>query len=978
MRGLRLDARPSVLGAGAPGGLVVAGHPDQSELYRRVAGLAEGPRMPLGSSLSSAEIAVIRRWIEQGAAWPEGVGAETREESRHWAFVAPVRATPPPGESAHPIDAFVRQRLARAGLDPAPRAETAALARRLSLDLVGLPPSLRDLETVADDRDLDRLVERLLASPHYGERWGRLWLDAARYADSDGYEKDMPRQVWFYRDWVVDALNRDLPYDRFVVQQVAGDLLPGATQEQIIATGYLRNSMVNEEGGTDPEQFRMEALFDRMDAIGKGVLGLTVQCAQCHAHKYDPFTHEDYYRLFAFLNNADEAKVAVFTPEDQRGRDAVLDGIRAIEDDLMRRHPDWEARIQAWEESVRGNQPEWTVLHPEVDDLSTGGQRYLLLEDGSLLAQGYAPTEHVAELTATTSLQEITALRVEVLTDPNLPLGGPGRSVYGTGALSEIRVEAAPADDPGSRAEAWIRSATADIDRPERNLDPRVFPHKEGTVRLTGPVHFAFDDCTDSAWDLFDGPGRSNQPRKAVFVLDKPIRHPAGAILTVYLDQSHGGYDSNVGQNNNLGRIRLSATGTPGPVADPLPAAVREIVERGSGGRDPREHREVFSYWRTTVPEWREANRRIDGLWAEHPAGHTQLVLKERPVPRTTHVLQRGDFLEPGSPVEAGVPRFLHPLPARSELSRLSFAEWLVDRNSPTTARAIVNRIWQAYFGTGLVATPEDFGTQGERPSHPRLLDWLAVELMDSGWSLKHLHRLIVTSETYRQSSSAAEGARAADPQNRLLSRGPRLRVDAEIIRDIALAAGGLLSRKVGGPPTHPPAPDLLFKPPISFSAKPWPASTGEDRYRRGLYTFQYISAPYPAFETFDAPNGSTACVRRTRSNTPLQALTTLNEELFVESARALARRVIADAADESQRLGHAFRICLARDPLPEEMALLEGLLAKARAQLADGSLSPWGLVSLDPGSGTPPDEMAAWTVVARALLNLDETITKQ
>ena len=977
LRGLRLDAREAVVGSSAPSALLVPGSPQSSELYRRIAGLSDGPRMPMGGALAEAEIETIRHWIEAGAEWPEGTGA-TDEVARHWAFIAPERPSAPSDQSLHPIDAFVRTKLADAGLEPMPRASLSTLVRRLSLDLTGLPPTVEEFARFAAHPDYDVLVGRLLASPHYGERWGRIWLDAARYADSDGYEKDMPRQVWFYRDWVVDALNRDLPYDRFVVEQVAGDLLPAATQQQIVATGYLRNSMVNEEGGTDPEQFRMEALFDRMDAIGKGILGLTIQCAQCHSHKYDPLTHEEYYGLFAFLNNADEAKVAVYTAEDAEARQRVLDEVRSIEDALMASRPEWQSQMASWEQEVRGNQPEWTVLRPEVDDLSTGGQRYLLQSDGSLLAQGYAPTEHVAEFTAQTTLSEITAVRLEVLTDPNLPLGGPGRSVYGTGALSEFRLQAAPADDPLTQRDIWIRTSSADIDLPERSLDPQVFPHKEGSERLTGPIHFAYDDCVDTAWDLFAGHGRSNQPRKAVFVFDKPVSHSSGAVLKFFLDQSHGGYDSNVGQNNNLGRMRLSVTDAADPVADPLPAAVRDIVERGRDHRTPEEDRAVFSYWRTTVPAWAIANERIEAAFRRFPQGNTQLVLKQRPQPRQTRLLRRGDFLEPANEVEPSVPKFLHAVAENGQPPRLAFAEWLVDRQAPTTARAIVNRIWQAYFGTGLVATAEDFGTQGDLPSHPALLDWLAVELMDSGWSLKHLHRLIVTSDTYQQSSRLTEQALAIDPENRLLSRGPRVRADAEIVRDSALAASGLLSRRVGGPPVHPPAPELLFKPPISFSEKPWPASTGEGRYRRALYTFQYISAPYPAFEVFDAPNGATACVRRSRSNTPLQALTTLNEDLFMESARALARRTVSVATSDRDRLDHAFRSCLSREAEPDEAELLLELLRKTNEQLAEGLLDPWKLTAADSNEGPSPNDEAAWTVLARALLNLDETITKQ
>ncbi len=932
----------------------------------------------MGGSLAQEDVEAIRDWIAAGAEWPVGVGVRIEADERHWAFVPPARAPVPQGPEGSPIDRFARARLAGAGLDPAPEADAGTLLRRLSLDLTGLPPTLGDLERYWSNPDYGALVDRLLASPHYGERWGRLWLDAARYADSDGYEKDMPREVWFYRDWVVDALNRDLPYDRFVIEQIAGDLLPGATQGEIVATGYLRNSMVNEEGGTDPEQFRMEALFDRMEAIGKGVLGLTIQCAQCHTHKYDPLTHEEYYRLLAHLNDADEAKVAVYTPDQERGRLAVLDGIRRIEDGLMRDMPDWERRMEEWERSVRGNQPDWEVLRPEVVDLSTGGQRYVLQNDGSLLAQGYAPTEHVAELTAVARLARITAFRLEVLTDANLPLGGPGRSVYGSGALSEVRLKVAPANDPQAVREVWIRSGSADLDLPERDLDPVMFPHKEGVRRLTGPVHFAFDGCPDTAWDLFAGHGRTNQSRKAVFVLDGLLENEAGTALSFLLRQDHGGYDSNVGQNNNLGRIRLSVTDAPDPVADPLQSRVRRLVELGPIGRADSERRQVFSYWRTTVPQWEAANRRIEAMWDQHPRGHTQLVLAKRPSARDTRVLRRGDFLDPGDSVSPGVPAFLHQAPPGDDPPRLAFARWLVDRRSPTTARAVVNQVWQAYFGTGLVATAENLGTQGEAPSHPLLLDWLAVELMDSGWSLKHVHRLIVTSETYRQSSRHEGRSRRVDPENRLLARGPRLRVDAEIVRDIALTAGGLLSRRIGGPAVHPPAPGILFEPPISFSKKPWKLSTGEGRYRRGLYTFQYISAPYPAFEVFDAPNGATACVRRGRSNTPLQALTTLNEELFMDSARAMARFAVAGAARDQERLDTAFRLSLARDPQPAESALMLSLLGNARKQLSSGEADPWALSGMNAGAGPAPVEIAAWTVVSRALLNLDEAITKQ
>jgi hypothetical protein len=896
----------------------------------------------------------------------------------------------------NPIDAFIRARLEKEGLMPAPEADRVTLIRRLSLDLLGLPPAPEEVEAWLCDQSpgaYERLVDRLLASPHYGERWGRHWLDAARYADSDGYEKDKPRQVWAYRDWVIGALNRDLPYDQFVIEQVAGDLLPHATQDQVVATGYLRGSMVNEEGGVDPEQFRMEGMFDRMDALGKGVLGLTVQCAQCHDHKYDPLTQQDYYRMFAFLNNDHEANVAVYTPAEQQQRADLFRQVRAIEDDLRHTHPDWRERMAKWEAGIRGDRPEWVVLRPEVDIATDDGQRYIPLDDGSFLCQGYAPTKHRVKLTAKTDLTGMTAFRLELLTDPNLPLGGPGRSVWGTCALTEFQVEAAPADDPKKAEKVKLVKATADLNPPEKPLDP-IFDDKKGKRRVTGPVAFAIDGKEDTAWCTDAGPGRRNQPRKAVFNAEKPLDQPGGTVLTFYLSQKHGGWNSDDNQSYNIGRFRLSVTTHPDAVADPLPARVRALLAVPADRRTPAQQGAVFSYWRTTVPEWQDANDRIEELWRQHPAGASQLVLAARAKPRATHVLVRGDFLRPGKAVEPGVPAFLHPLSrppvanAPGSPNRLDFARWLVDRRSPTTARAAVNRVWQAYFGTGLVATSEDLGTQAEAPSHPELLDWLAVEFMDRGWSLKALHRLIVTSATYRQSSKMAGSGNtnppSVDPLNRLLARGPRLRVEAEVVRDVALAASGLLDPTFGGPSVHPPAPAFLFEPPASYGPKVWKEEAA-GRYRRALYTFRFRSVPYPVLQAFDAPNGDFACVRRARSNTPLQALTTLNEPVFLDCARALALRTARDGgATDADRLTYAFRRCLTRAPTAQELSVLLALLDKQAERFSRGGADPWALAAADPGHppelppGVTAARLAAWTAVARVLLNLDESITKE
>jgi hypothetical protein len=980
---LRLDNATGATAPAASGSVaIVAGKLDQSELYQRITSTDSDERMPptkTGKTLSAAEVYKIKSWIEEGA-----------EYQGHWAFLAPERPPLPTVKNEAwcrtPIDRFILARLEAEGLKPSPAADKVTLIRRLSLDVVGLPPAIPQVDAfTADGRGgaYDKLIERLLESPHYGERWGRIWLDAARYADSDGYEKDKSRQVYFYRDWVIGALNRDLPYNQFIIEQIAGDQLPGATQDQIVATGFLRNSMINEEGGVDPEQFRMESMFDRMDCVGKGILGLTIQCAQCHSHKYDPLTHDEYYGLFAFLNNADEANVAVYTHDEEVKKERIGSEIHDVEALIKRHNPEWAARMAAWEKQVVGDQPAWVIVRPAVEEESTGGARYEQLEDGSILQQGYAPTKHTVEMSVKTGVTPITAFRLELLNDPNLPLGGPGRSIKGTGALTEFRVEAKPADGKGQPITVKFSKATADVNPPEAPLES-IFDDKSGKKRVTGPVGFAIDGKKETAWGIDVGPGRRNQPRKAVFTADKPISFPGGTLLTFHLAQNHGGWNSDDNQNCNLGRFRLSISTAPAATADPVPEHVREILAIARAKRTATQTGALFSFWRMTVPEWNGANAWIESLWKQHPEGSAQLALSERVKMRPTHLLLRGDFLKPGKRVEPGVPSFLNPLPPGAPLTRLTFARWLVDRRAPTTARSLVNRVWQAYFGTGLAATSEDLGTQCDAPSHPELLDWLAVEFMENGWSLKHLHRLIVTSAVYRQSSRPTPELLARDPYNRLLARGPRSRVDAELVRDIALAASGVLDSKIGGPSVCPPAPAFLFQPPTSYGPKVWNEAAGPERYRRALYTFRYRSVPYPMLQAFDAPNGDFACVRRTRSNTPLQALTTLNEPIYLDCARALALRTLSEGGStDADRLIYAFRRCLARRPSEPETTTLLDLLDRQARRFARPEAAPWALAAGDPAkppplpAGATAPQLAAWTAVSRVLLNLDETITK-
>lgn len=986
--GLRLDSRAAALAGGDSGPALVPGKAADSLLVKLAAGDdADRVMPPKGDRLTPDQLAKLRAWVDAGADWP-ATQTETATAHKHWAFRPPQRPPVPEIRNSKPeirnaIDAFVLARLAKENFSPSPEADKVTLCRRLHLDLIGLPPTPAEVDAFVADRSPDaygKLVDKLLASPHYGERWARVWLDAARYADSDGFEKDKPRSVWFYRDWVIDAFNRDLPYDRFVTEQVAGDLLPNATQGQRVATGFLRNSMINEEGGVDPEQFRTEAMFDRMECLGKAVLGLTVQCAQCHTHKFDPLTQAEYYKLFAFLNTSAEGSAAVYTPAEEMARADLRRKIAAVEDDLKHTTPGWESELAKWEAAVKGDQPGWAVVRPAVPDETTGGQKFLPRPDGSFLAQGYAATKSGPRFEWANGPAPVTAFRLELLSDPNLPRGGPGRSVEGTGALTEFEAQHGPAG--GKMARVKFKKATADVDPPPAPLKPFYHDKTDNSKRLTGPVAFAVDGKGETAWGHDTDPGRRNRPRKAVFVADAPI--PAGHTIHVVLKQNHGGWNSDDNQNCNLGRFRLSVTSAPDPAADPLPADVREIVETvPAAERTPAQRAAMFGYWRTTVPAWKDANAKIEALWKEYPEGTTQLVMHDGEA-RMTRVFKRGDFLKPADQVAPGVPAFLNPLPADAKPDRTGLAKWLTDRNSPTTARAFVNRVWQAHFGAGLVSSPEDLGTQSEPPTHPELLDWLAVEFMDRGWSVKQLHKLIVMSATYRQSSKVSPDLAKRDPENKLLARGPRFRVDAEVVRDIALAASGLLNPTVGGPSVYPPAPAFLFLPPASYGPKVWPEATGPDRYRRGLYVFRFRSVPYPPLAAFDAPPGDTSCVRRSRTNTPLQALTAMNEPTFVEAARALGLRALAAGGTDEERLTDAFRRCVARPPTAEESGVLLELLRAQKTRYAAPDADPWGVAFAGPGeyrklpNAATPADAAAWTAVARVLLNLDETVTKE
>ncbi|MSU24703.1 MAG: DUF1549 domain-containing protein [Opitutus sp.] len=762
--GLRLDTAAMLRTGGDTGSGYVAGEAEKSLLLQVITGAHDdiAPMPYKKPPLPAAEIEVIRRWIAQGAHAP---AAEEPEKTKHWAFVPPERSPPPAVQDAawprHDLDRFVLARLEAEGLRPAPEAEKATLLRRVTLDLIGLPPTLAEVDAFVVDRApgaYARVVERLLASPHFGERWARPWLDVARYADSNGYSVDAPRQIWKYRDWVVGALNRDLPYDQFVIEQLGGDLLPNPTVDQKVATGFNRNTQINQEGGIDPEQFRIESVLDRVSTFGTVFLGLTVGCAQCHDHKFDPIKQREYYQLYAIFNNS---------ADDGHGKNAP----------------------------------------------------------GSTLA-----------------------------------------------FASEN-----PADEAAMRELETQQAAF------EKFLDAR-----------SAPV---------VAWfSALDGLGKTN-----------------------------------------------------------LGGTAREALDVAWTDLTFAQKRAVFAADPQAEPEFKTRNQKFSALERKASRRLTTLVMSELKTPRESTIFIKGDFTRRGDPVQPGTPAILPPM-AVATPNRLDLARWLFQPEHPLTARVMVNRIWQQYFGRGLVETENDFGTQGLAPSQPELLDFLSTEFIAQKWSMKALHRLIVSSATYRQSSRERPDLHVVDPLNKFLAHQSRLRLDAEIVRDVALAASGLLAPQLGGPPVYPPQPDGVMN--LGQSSRPWIASTGHDRYRRGLYTHYWRATPHPAAAVFDAADSFSACTRRLRSNTPLQALTLLNDQQFFEFAGALAKRVLAEGGnDDSARLDYAFRLCVARPPAPKERTRLLALLADLRTPRAT-----------DPAAS----EAEAWTTIARVLLNLDETITRE
>jgi hypothetical protein len=809
--GLRLDSAASVLAGNDAGKVIVPGKSAESLLVKVLLGDKDLPTMPPSSKPrpTQTEIAAVRRWIDAGAKAPkEDAVAGAATKSDHWSFQPIRHSTPPKVKNQawvrNAIDQFVLARLEKDRLTPSAEADRVTLIRRASLDLLGLPPSPDEVAAFVNDKSIDayeRMVDNLLRSPHYGERWARHWLDLARYGDSNGFTIDGPRSIWPYRDWVINALNRDLPINQFILEQLAGDLVPNATTEQKVATGFHRNTLLNQEGGIDVEMFRVESIIDRVNTTGAVFLGLTVGCCQCHDHKYDPITQGEYYRLFAFFNNCDEPSLPLPSAKEQKllaaynakvaSLDKLLKGLDTTSPEKMKQ---WEALLSA---------------NPKLrSDVLAGAPR-------------------IRELVDKTASQ-----RTKKETDE-------------------------------------LRQYLRQVDQ--------------------------IPQLIASVGDSFPG-GISSM----------------GAFAT---------------------------------------------------------HAHLLKY-RENI------EKKLAELKKTKPEPASTLVLAERTAPRDTYFLIKGDFTRKGNKMQPGTPAVLPPLSKAEKPNRLDFAKWVVDPANPLTTRVLMNRVWQHYFGLGLVETENDFGLQGTPPSHPELLDWLASELMAQGWSLKAMHRAILTSATYRQTSKLRPELAKVDPRNRLLGRQNRLRLEAEVVRDVALSASGLLNPAIGGPSVFPPQPDGVFA--FTQSQRVWSADKGADRFRRGMYTYFWRSAPHPGLMAFDAPDANTTCTRRNRSNTPLQALTLLNDRAYFEFSQALASRVLRDASDDAGAIRQAYRLCLARDPSAAEQERVQTLLSTLERELATDAKEAKRLTPPGTSATIPASRAAAWTLVSRALLNLDEFITRE
>jgi hypothetical protein len=841
------------------------------------------------------------------------------------------------------------------GLKPSRTAEKSILLRRVSLDLIGLPPTAAEMDAFLKDKSpsaYETVVDRLLSSPRYGERWARMWLDIARYADSAGYGSDPLRMgIWPYRDWVIKAFNRNMPFDEFTTEQLAGDLLDNATEEDKVATAFHRNTMTNTEGGTDDEEWRVAAVKDRSDVTVQAWMGLSMGCAQCHSHKFDPITQKEYYQFFAIFNQTEDSDkgderptLPLYNPE-QKKRIAVLDAeIATKEKALEAANGTVLAELAKWQKA--GNDTNaWTILDPVRFESEAGGE-FKRLADGSLLATNMAPAKDTYTITVRSTVSNLLAFRLEVLGDDSLPKKGPGRNNTGNFLLNHFEVTA--------------NGKAVKLARATATFNEKKYSVADAIAEKSDPK---------KGWSV---DGSTNKHQMAVFETAEPL---AAGELKIKLVQQYG-------RKQTIGRFRISATTQKSPVI--VPDNLVPILALSADKRSAEQKTELVKWFGQYVPSVAERAKAL----ADVKAKRDEIKAVDLPVMReltgndrrVSHILFKGNYHAPSDEVSPGVPAAFNPWPAGAPTNRLGVAKWLMSPENPLTPRVIANRFWAQIFGRGIVETEEDFGTQGTKPTHPELLDWLALDLRDHGWDIKRYLKRLVMSATYQQSSRVTPELLKKDPRNYLLARAPRRRLEAELVRDQALALSGLLSAKIGGPSVYPPQPDNLWR--AAFNGqRTYATSTGEDRYRRGIYTIWRRTIPHPSMTTFDAPSRETCTFRRLPTNTPLQAYVTLNDPIYVEAAQALGRELAkVEAPTLQKRIEYGLKLALCRQPTKQEIASLSELYQSELAHYKTNNdeamkLSTQPLGALPKGLSAP--EAAAWTSVANVLLNLDGVLMK-
>ncbi len=1025
--GLRLDQRDTAITSRKKHpAAILPGKADDSELIKRILSDDDTERMPppdAAMKLTSEQTNKLKRWINEGANY-----------TQHWAFVTPAKPILPATKlkdwSKQPLDQYILAQLEQAGLQPSPEADKYSLIRRLSLDLRGLPPTLAEINSFEKDSSTnayEKLADQFLADPAYGERWARVWLDLARYADSAGYGSDPLRlNMWRYRDWVIDAFNKNMPYDQFTIQQLAGDLLPNPTLEQKMATAFHRNTMTNTEGGTDREEFRVAAVKDRINTTMQVWMGLTMGCAQCHSHKYDPISHQEYYQAYAIFNqtadNDQPSEVPTMpapTPTQIQKNQEIDRQIAGIRQQMEKPTPELAKAQRDWEASLKSNAP-WVTLIPAASSPSFRIPQNILtglrLESSDGIPNKFTvskqpidakpPTARFVRVTLPGKNRILSLAEVEVFqgTENMARLGDASQSSL------DFKGEAARAIDGNSNGDFFTSNSVThtltendpwwEVKLPwDTTVDRIVLWNRTGGVeqRLQGAIVQLLDVNHNMLWEqkITEVPmpsleidtvsqrinmakpriTKNEKSHETLIVFKEPVSFTGNELLTIKFDKKA-----------TVKPFTLSVTNdTKLPLRTALPVTTLAILDQPMEKRSPEQVNQLASYYRTIAPLLQPLRDQIAQVDKSRPAISSLPVMVELPEKsrRVTRMMKKGNFLDTGEPVEPRLPTLFKPTEINNKepANRMQLAKWLIHPDNPLTARVAVNRLWAQLFGTGLVETEEDFGTQGDAPSHPELLDYLAWHYQhDLKWDTKAMIKMIVMSATYRQSSKVTTELLEKDPRNRLLSRGPRYRLEAEMVRDQALALAGLLNKKISGPSVFPKQPDGLWQ--AAFNGeRTWMTSKGDDRFRRGLYTFWRRTIPYPSMAAFDAPSREVCQVKRVRSNTPIQAFVTLNDPVYVEAAQALARRIVKEGGwTTHERLRYALKLCIGR---PADERQVTPLLQLYGRELERFRKSPEAAMKLatDPFGALPTgwkaEELATWTVIANVLLNLDSVLMK-